>query len=241
MTRTKSKHKKPTHAELDKMERIKSLLEGEGSKMNTVPIVQSKVEITKVNHKQDNSPCVTYKNKSVKLRDIKISDHANLRSMQRWNIQDKSIVNSKLKNLLLEAKQIGETFDEKGKPAILFAKDKNGIYLKPDLSEIITMIPYEKTYTSVKTKIVEFLEKEVRKLDRLEKIKIKHITELKFVTDIEIAELRYQIHKSKSKVFINVATSRINAIKQSIDEYESEIEYIRKEKTKISKTIVGFN
>lgn len=241
MTRRKLKHKKPTYAELDKMERIKSILECEGSKMNTVPIVQNKADVEQVKSKQINTPYISYGKIKIALKDIKISDHATKQTMIREHLKDEGLANSFLKNTLLISKPIGETFDENGKPAILFAKKNKGIYLSPDLTTIVTFIPQEKTYSSVKTKVVQFLEKEVKKLDRIEKRKVKEFTELKLVTNIEIAELEYEIHKrSKDKAFVNAATARINAIRQSISEYHEEILNIQREKTHTSKSIVVY-
>lgn len=234
MTRTKAKHKKPTYAELDKMERIKSLLEGEGSKVNTVPIAQNKV---------DNTPYVKYGNISVPLKKVKISTHATQRAIERLKVKDMSTANSKIKTLLRDAECIGEVKKNDKDKSILFAKDNVGIYLTTDLTVIKTVLPhYDNTDTRfVKSKISTFLQKELNKLNRLEKRKVNYLKELKLVTNIEIAELEYEIHKSKDSVFKNVAMARIEAIKQSIQEYSEELNEIKVQSKQMSKSLVAYS
>jgi hypothetical protein len=178
----------------------------------------------------------------INVKKVIITDHALLRAKQRshWSkMKDEQIIGN-LRALLKRAKRICNSVCERGNPSVMFAVDKYEIHLSPDLTKMHTIMRQEDiTYAPIKNKMLELLEKEIRKLQRKEGARIKYLERLTYDCKVEMAELERQIFRTKSPSVKQSCQARLNAINTSIQEYKDEIKSIQDEKRRVSRSLVA--
>ncbi|MET3508290.1 hypothetical protein [Halalkalibacter oceani] len=179
---------------------------------------------------------------NLNVRQVEVSDHAITRAKQRtsWANMKKEQVIGNIRALLKRSEEICETVDEDGKPAILFAVERVAIYLTLDYKTVITIIRHEQvTYMPIKSKLLELHKKEIKKLERREKARIRRLEDLTIDCNVEIAELKRRIHRTKSESVKKACEARISAIRATIKEYKHEIKSIQDEKRQASRSLVA--
>lgn len=176
------------------------------------------------------------------VEQLKITNHALKRVKERFNLKDgsKQAILNYCKGQLKHAKRIGIVISEDGKEAVLYAIGRQGYYLSLDETEIITVMRHEKiTCDTIKDKIKEISERELRKLDRKEKSKRKYLELAILEANLELSELKYRLYKTRSKAVKMACQARIKALEMRLQELKDEINQIKKEKTKIAKSMVA--
>lgn len=180
------------------------------------------------------------RNPELNTKQINMSDHAYKRAAERLNLKDKNVALGHIRSALRRGKRIGHVTSEDGKLSVLYAHGRTGIYLTPDLKTVVTVTKHEVvTYEPLKHKLVSLHEKELRKLTRTEQARLRYLTDLKHDCDVEIAELKRRIHKTRSRNVKLQCEIRIKAIKQSIEEYENEIVELRSQRRQVARSMVA--
>lgn len=170
---------------------------------------------------------------------IKISDHAKKRFKQRVKSENVSIRDF-CRNAVLDGEYIGLIIGDDGNLAHCYLY-KDYKVLIADYT-VVSIVPKNKTSDScknIKSKLHNVYKVELNKLIRKSKSYEKYILELKLEAEIEIAELNYRIHKTKSPSIKMVCEARIIAIKESIKEYEEELHEMYKSKSQISNYVLA--
>lgn len=176
------------------------------------------------------------------VEQLKITNHALKRIKERFNLKENSrqAILNYCKGQLRHAKRIGIVVSDDGKEAVLYAIGRQAYYLTLDETEVITVMRHEKiTYDPIKDKIKEISERELRKLDRKEKSKHKYLELLMLEANIELSQLKYRLHKTRSQAVKMACQARINALEMTLQELQDEINNIKKEKTRIAKSMVA--
>lgn len=176
----------------------------------------------------------------VDVSKVVLSSHAQMRSKERFKMNPKEAL-PYFRSQLERAKYVGVIEDsETNKPSHLFAKDRIAIFLSLDCKTILTIYKCESvTYDPLKNKVLELHRKRYNRYCITEKARTKRLEQLKLESDIEVAECKLRIHKTKSEVVMKVCEARIAAIKQSLTEYQQEIEQLKSEKRRIMKSMIS--
>lgn len=229
--------RKPNKQELKKMERIKSILEGEVNDQNIVQPIVSKVEVAKPKQIED---YIEWNGLRKPISNINFSDHSFVRIGERLNIKDTKQAKGTIKSMLKKAKCIGLVTDEEGRESVLYAHGRTGIHISPDLNKVITVIRQDVvSFEPIKNKMTELLEKEIRKLTRKENARVRQLTELKYEAKCEVAELELRSFRSRSQSVKMACQSRIKAIEISLEQLEQEITEIRNLKRQVSRSMIA--
>lgn len=175
-------------------------------------------------------------------KNIKITHHALLRTKERirWKCKKEFEWISNIRSSLAHAKYVGVVPDDEGRDSHLYACGKVGYYVSMDKKSLVTVIPEDKTIESpVQTKILELYRKELRKLTRKESARLKKLYELEIRNKMEVATLEYKIFRSRSENAKKVYREQIEQLNIEFTEMQNEIDDIRKEKKKLSKSLVA--
>lgn len=204
----------------NKPELIETVKEAQQVKKEIAPI-----QYLKCNHKQ------------IKVSDIRVSDHAYERSIERFSLQytKKDEVEKYLHKHLAEAEYIGRVRSTDGNEGEMFVKDKFCFQLSPDsLDTIITVVKIENKMKQIpaQEKVKRLIFKEFRKLHRTECARIRQLNEYKLESEVEISNLKLRKYRTKSDAVKMSCTARIKAVQMRLNELESEIDTLRDSKRK---------
>ncbi|MFD0587623.1 hypothetical protein ACFQZE_06385 [Paenibacillus sp. GCM10027627] len=182
---------------------------------------------------------------NLNFQKIKISPHADLRFTQRLRAKSLEEKLQICKCILGNAKYYGLTTCDKGKRGHMFADVKMTIILHEDLETIVTVYETKSKQYIVQTepenplhdKLKNLYETELRRYERTEQSKSRKLERLKLEIEIEKAELKYKIYKTKSHSVKNSCTARLHAINNYIHDHEKEIKKIQNDKRKIARAM----
>lgn len=172
---------------------------------------------------------------------LRLTNHAYQRIKERFNLNcDKEGALNYCKGRLKNAERIGIIVSKEGEETVLYAIGREAYYLSLDETTIKTVTKNVKiTYEPIKEKIKEMHMKELRKLERKEKSKHKYLELLMLEANIELSQLKYRLHKTRSQAVKMACQARINALEITLQELQDEINNIKKEKTRIARSMVA--
>jgi hypothetical protein len=176
----------------------------------------------------------------VDVLNIKFTNHALQRAKERFNKSPKEAI-PYFRSVLKEAKYIGIIEDsESNKSGQLFANKRIAIHLSMDCNAVLTVYKADTvTYEPLKDKVLELHKKKFNHCTITERAKQKRLDMLKLETEVEIAECKLRLHKTKSNAVKLACEARIKAIKQSLLEYQHEIEELQSEKRRIARSMIS--
>lgn len=178
----------------------------------------------------------------LKLKDIALTSHSTDRARERLNIttKDYNTILGRVRNELKLAKYIGVILDDEGKESHLYSYNNIGYYLTMDKKKVATIMIHNKiSYAPLKKNMIELHKKEIRKLTRAEVARLKRFDEFKLKMQMEVSALEYKIHRSRSKRAKNTYMNMIDQWNQQHKELEDEIVNIKKEKRRVSRSLVA--
>lgn len=179
----------------------------------------------------------------VNVKQIDASSHAIKRAKERftgWENYNDSQVLGNLRKMLKTSTYAGEVVDEQRKTSHMFVSEKKAIYLSEDLKDINTVMYHSQvSYTPLKRVLLDLHRKEIRKLTRKEKARLKKLDILKDDCSIELAILNRRMKRTRSESVKNQCMIRTKAIEQTLNEYESEIIEIQNEKRVITRSLAS--
>ena len=183
------------------------------------------------------------KKRNLNVNNLKVSDHCIKRARERlnWkNLNDTHILGN-LRAMLRKSIYIGKIVtEEERKISYMFANDRRAIYLSENLEFIVTVIVHDVvTYAPLKDELLKSHQKEMRKITRKEKAKLKKLDDLKHDCAIEVAILKRRLKRTRSENVKQVCKTRIKAINKTIEDYENEIKQIQNEKRHIARSMVS--
>jgi hypothetical protein len=184
--------------------------------------------------------CIDYGSQRINVNKISMSDHAFKRADQRFGITDRSKALSEFRQKLKHAKIIGTVKDDYGNDCYLYGAGKTAIVIATDEPLIITVYRQDGiTYDPLKRKVAELHAKEFRKLQRTEIARVRRLETVKLEADLEIAECKYRIHKTRSASVRIACQGRINAVNMHVCELENEIKQIQSTKKSVAKSMIS--
>lgn len=176
------------------------------------------------------------------VKKVVLTDHAYQRAIERFGlkVKDRQSVLGYCRSLLGKAKRIGVVTSEDGNEAVLYAGDRHAFFLTLDEQKIVTVSRHEHvTFKPIKEKLALLHEKEIRKLERKEHALQKKIELAKLEAQVEIAELKLRIHKTRSEAVKNACQAKIKAIEQTLEEMNKELNEIKSLKRQVAKSMVS--
>lgn len=218
--------------ELNDLKRIEDLLESTKQPTQKEQLVDKAKQIQ---HKRKENILTN----ASKFDTVKMTKHAFQRAEERFHM-NKDTALPYFRSVLKSAKEIGVQTANNGGEAILFAKDRIGIYVSTDYKEIRTVIKRDTiTYEPIKAKVAELHAKEIRKITRKEYTCKKRLQDEIYEINVKKAELELRKHKSRSKSVKMACQANINALNIYIKEKEDEINQIRNIKKQIEKSMIS--
>lgn len=174
------------------------------------------------------------------VKKITMTEHAYQRAKERFNMPDRSHALNHFRVTLKLAKKVGQTIVDDGTETILYAHGRTAVYLSLDLKTIITVNKFEYvSYQPIKDKVEALHRKEFKKLERIEKSKIRKLNDIKLKYAIEIAQLNYRQKRTRSNQVREYCESRKKEINIMFAEFEKEISEIQSNKRQIARSMVA--
>lgn len=227
-----------TKGQLNKMNRVSTLLE----QINNDCLIESGVQHNQQNQLQKGE-LLKCGNLSVPLKSIEVSQHAHERAIIRFSLKytSKSDVVKFIHKNLIQAEYIGQITDTEGNDSHFFVRNKIGFHLSLDLRLIYTVIKIEDKIapSPINDKVKELIHKEFRKLDRKEKAELKKFELFKREANYKIAEVSLRKYKTKSLSVKMSCEALINALQESLQEYENNLLRIKTDKRKIAYSLAS--
>jgi len=214
-----------SNKELRNLQKIEKLLDNHSKevKENNQPTVQRKVEM------KARDPFAT----------IKLSSHAYKRANERFNM-DENRAPGYFRDVLRKAKRIGLHKDKYGNDSVVYAYGRIAVYVEPDLSEIKTVLKQHSiVYEPIKSTVAELHAKELRKIERTERARIRKLEQEELKANVEIASAKLRMHKTRSESVRMACQAHINGIEQYIEQLKSEITEIQASKRQLCKSMVA--
>jgi hypothetical protein len=176
----------------------------------------------------------------IDVSQVTMSQHAIKRAKERFNIEPKR-ASSYFRSVLEKAKYVGVIEDsENHKSGRLFAFNRIAIHLSMDCKTIMTVYKADTvTYDPLKDKVLELHKKKFNHCVITERAKQKRLEQLKLESEVEIAQCQLRGYKTKSIAVKNACEARILAIKQSLVEYQHEIDEIQVEKRRVARSMIS--
>lgn len=176
----------------------------------------------------------------VDVTQVKFSNHAIMRAKERFNKNQKEAI-PYFRSVLKQAKYIGVIEDsDNNRSGQLFAYKRMAIHLSMDCKTVLTVYKADTvTYEPLKDKVMELHKKKFNHCVIKERAKQKRLEQLKLESEVEIAECKLRQHKTRSIAVKNACAARINAIKQSLVEYQHEIDEIQIEKRRVARSMIS--
>lgn len=173
-----------------------------------------------------------------KINRITLTNHALERAAERLGIQNNAHATGFFREKLRDATRVGETLSRDGNESILYANDGVGMHLSPDLEKVITVCIYNPLlYDPIKDKVKFLYDKELRKISRAERAKMRRMNYIKAELQIELAELNLRSLRTRSQAVRDSCQARTNAIQYHLQELEREVKLIQNSKRQLSKVL----
>jgi hypothetical protein len=165
---------------------------------------------------------------------IDLSLHCIERAYERMNVTDwkKDKVCKYVKKQLEKSTYIGRISPtDGGTDSEMFTKGSYSFLLDTELTTIKTIIKTDRLpYNPSQEKAKCLYEKEFRKLDRKEKARLKQLELHRYEVDLELAELKLHIFKTRSQAVKLSCQARMKALDDRLKEFENEIVQIKNDK-----------
>jgi hypothetical protein len=179
-------------------------------------------------------------NPELKTSSISMTEHAFKRAAERFNQKTKNEALGYFRSILKQAQWIGNVVAEDGNESILYAYQRQAVYLSPDLTRIITVNHYESvTYEPIKDKISQLHRKEFDKVEKVEKSQTRKLDVLKLQTAIELAQLNYRRAMTRSETVKTLCEQRIAVITNELEIKEQEINELKSVRRQIARSLVS--
>lgn len=167
------------------------------------------------------------------LNKIKLTKHSAQRVRERLKAKSGEELKV-IKDLLKNSTYMGVGCDENGVKCYLYINGKVRIMADND-SWIRTVIVESNVNYPLKEKLSEIWFKEIRKLNRKIRTREKYVKDFELNANIELAELKLRLHKTKSTSVKLACEARIKAITETVRNYNREIVEYYRENYKIVK------
>jgi hypothetical protein len=223
--------RKLSNQDLEELKKIEDLI------ITTKHDDKEKQQESKINKKQ---ALINVGDINVLINEINFTSHSIQRAKERFNMDETHAV-TYIRSRLSQASYIGVVADEdSGKPSHLFANGRTAFHLSLDLKNIITVYKCEKvTYEPIKNKVLDLHKKKFNRYAISEKAKQRKLDQLRLEADVQIAECNLRKHKTRSESVRLACEARVNAINQTLTEYQKEIEMIHAEKRRIARSMIS--
>ncbi|SMO92232.1 hypothetical protein [Melghirimyces algeriensis] len=171
---------------------------------------------------------------------MRVSRHAIRRARERYNRANDKDAEGYIRGILRRAEFVGETLDDEGNHAYMFAHGRHAFIVSLDHKTILSIQRFESiTYGPLKEKVRDLHAKEYRKLDRRERAMRRRFELIKAEADVEIAQLRLTALKTRSEARRLACQARINAINEYINDLKTEIKTVADEKRHVARSQVS--
>ncbi|MCG7407737.1 hypothetical protein MH117_09905 [Paenibacillus sp. ACRRX] len=170
---------------------------------------------------------------------VKVSHHANKRATERFGVKQEDATKW-IRDQYASAIYVGDTIDSSGAKRKLYSNGSVIFGVSIEDGCVVTVFKPTSKHREIKSKVTEFVAKEVRKIDR-------RLQKSERVSSIKIAELRLEIAtlelrkvKSRSTSVIAACDARIGAICQELGLIEAEIKEAVSERHLALKTYAAY-
>jgi hypothetical protein len=134
---------------------------------------------------------------------------------------------------------IANIISGEGKPTRLFGYNGIAFAVDPHENRVITVYPAT-PIVSVRERVREMVAKELRKIERRERVLERKIALAKAELEIEKAQLRLRMLRARSKATKLACQARINAIDEYFTQLDADLLAVKNEKRAIAKTVIAY-
>lgn len=236
--------------ELDNLQRIDQLIKQTQSdtQNNSIETVLTQTNYPVIHKAPSETPVVPYqhfnlKGEQIPLSTLSMSEHAYIRSIERLGLKrtERGEVESYIKKKLSQADYLGLVTAKNGNASEMFLIGNVSIHVNPELTNIVTVIKYDKLpYSPLNEKVKCVYQKEFRKLDRSERAKIKKLHLHTYETNLEISELNLRKYKTRSESIRLSCSARIKALESHVEALKEELTQIKKDKRLVATNLAMF-
>lgn len=183
------------------------------------------------------------------IKGIKLSSHALKRVKQCYNIENEATATRFIKDILKDATRIGEVVAYDGRVNVLYAYNKNAIFLSPNLKTVVTVNVYGDT-------IFNPLEVEVSQQNKQDLIDMhyKELTDRQVEIDEQmkvVLDIHRKVEESveQYKSIMNVGRlkrKKVKVIESMISEFNKQVKsegrklfFMQSDKRQIAKSLVS--
>lgn len=238
MARTK---KRLTRRELKDREKIESLIQSTKTNKKQELINEAK-QIQQKQKDESQKRKIIVSGKEVDINSINLTPHSVERAIERMELKrtKPEEVTSFVRKLLLTSDHLGRVASIDGHESEMYINNKYSFHVCPESLCVKTVLKYDKLpYNPAQSKVKSLLHKEFRKLNRCEQAKLKRLKLHKLEVASEIADLELKIFKTKSQSVKLACKGRIAALRQSLTDFENEIERIKTEKRQVAYAVAS--
>lgn len=184
---------------------------------------------------------IIHRNIKLPIKHIEMTEHAYKRASQRLNLSDRNQALNYIKGWFKNSQYISDIYDDDSESyGCLYGHRGIAIVTSPDLKKVLTVYKKEfVTYEPLKKQVYELHRKKLNNYVRQENAKLKKLELLELECEVEVASLRLRSKKTRSQVVRNVCEARVNAIKQSLEEYKQELKQLQSERVKVAKSMIS--
>ncbi|WP_103110234.1 hypothetical protein [Brevibacillus reuszeri] len=170
---------------------------------------------------------------------ISVSAHAIDEAVKDFRVNRK-VAEEWIRSNLRKARFIANIVSEEGRPSRLFAKNHITFILEEDTDTVITLYPSDYTAASIRTKVENVVNRELRKIERKESATVKRNQLSRLELNVERAACLLRAEKTRSQSVKLAMQARIAAIDEYLTQLNEDIEKIRHEKRKIAKAVAAY-
>jgi hypothetical protein len=144
-----------------------------------------------------------------------------------------------IRSNLRKARFITNTISEEGKPSRLFGYQRIAFVLAPEENVVITVYPANPK-AFLREKVNALVTRELRKIERRERVLERKIALTKAELEIEKAQLQLRLLRARSTATKLACQARINAINEYFTQLDADLLAVKHEKRAVAKTVVAY-
>jgi len=173
------------------------------------------------------------------VRKIAVTQHAIDEAVRDFRVP-RQTAEEWIRSNFRKATFIANIISAEGKPTRMFACNRIIFAVAPDEDRVITVYPANQQRPYIREKVSALVTRELRKIERRERIMERRITLTKAELEVEKAALQLRMLRARSEATRLACQARINAINEYYTQLDGDLRAIRDEKRAVAKTVAAY-
>lgn len=145
-----------------------------------------------------------------------------------------------IRSNLRKARFIADIISAEGRPTRLFGYNRIVFALAPVENCVITVYPADQRRPTIREKVETLVTRELRAIERRERVMERRIALTKAELDVERAQLNLRILRARSPATKLACQARINAINEYYAQLDADLLAVKHEKRAVAKTVAAY-